>query len=124
MITYRRGDVLLLPFPFTDLSAAKRRPVVVLSTDAYNAGRADVIVAAITSNVSGRQPGDCPVTDLSAAGLAKPSVVKIVVGTIERSQVLRQLGSLSAGDLDAVAQAVADALGLPAQPPDAQPSGA
>ena len=54
MTASKRGDVLLLPFPFTDLSTAKRRPAVVLSTEAYNSRRGDVIVAAITSRATSR----------------------------------------------------------------------
>jgi mRNA interferase MazF len=41
--SYKRGEVVLLPFPFTDLSTIKRRPAVVLSTDTYNSRRVDII---------------------------------------------------------------------------------
>ena len=43
------GDVVLVPFPFTDQTAAKRRPAVVVSSDAYHRERPDVIVVAVTS---------------------------------------------------------------------------
>ena len=43
---HRRGDLLLVPFPFTDLSATKRRPVVALtSPDSYG----DFIALPVTS---------------------------------------------------------------------------
>jgi mRNA interferase MazF len=46
-----QGDIILLPFPFTDLAAeAKRRPAVVISNQAVNKTQ-DVILAAITSNL-------------------------------------------------------------------------
>ena len=48
---YKRGDVVLVPFPFTDLSSAKHRPALVISADALNSMRDDVLVAAITSQV-------------------------------------------------------------------------
>jgi mRNA interferase MazF len=43
------GDVILVPFPFTDQSSSKKRPAVVISTDRYNAQRPDFIIMAITS---------------------------------------------------------------------------
>jgi len=45
-----QGDILLVPVPFTDLSAHKQRPVVVVSNDAYNRQTTDVVVVALTSN--------------------------------------------------------------------------
>jgi mRNA interferase MazF len=50
-ITYELGDVVLVPFPFTDQSAHKRRPAVIVSSAAYNTARPDVIILAITSQV-------------------------------------------------------------------------
>ncbi len=47
--SYKRGDVVLVPFPFTDLSTTKQRPALVVSSDQFNATRNDVLVAAITS---------------------------------------------------------------------------
>ena len=45
-----QGDIVLVPVPFTDLSSQKRRPVIVISNDAYNRASPDVIVIAMTSN--------------------------------------------------------------------------
>ncbi|PYS57036.1 MAG: hypothetical protein DMF74_27080 [Acidobacteria bacterium] len=41
--TYRFGDVVLVPFPFTDQTETKKRPAVVASSDRYNNARSDVI---------------------------------------------------------------------------------
>lgn len=51
MTRFEFGDVVLVPFPLTDQSAAKKRPAVVVSTAAYNAERGDVIVMAVTSQL-------------------------------------------------------------------------
>jgi hypothetical protein len=48
------GDVVLVPFPFTDQTAAKKRPAVVISSDAYHRHRADVVVMAVTSQALAR----------------------------------------------------------------------
>ena len=46
----QQGDIVLLPVPFTDLSSRKRRPVIVISGDAYHHSTTDMIVVAMTSN--------------------------------------------------------------------------
>ena len=48
---YRRGDVLHVPFPFTDLTAAKQRPAVVLTSDRHNGSRDDVVLLVVTSQI-------------------------------------------------------------------------
>lgn len=53
-MTCDQGDVVLIPFPFTDLSATKRRPVLVLSSRSYNRGSQDFIVCGITSVTEAR----------------------------------------------------------------------
>ena len=50
-MSYHRGEIVLVPFPFTDLSQQKARPAVVLSPWAFNVRSADVIVAAVSSKV-------------------------------------------------------------------------
>jgi mRNA-degrading endonuclease toxin of MazEF toxin-antitoxin module len=49
--SFSQGDVVLVPFPFTDLSAVKQRPALVLSPDRLNKARVDIVVAAITSQI-------------------------------------------------------------------------
>ncbi len=46
----KQGEIVLIPIPFTDLSSQKRRPVVIVSNDAYNSARTDIVVVAMTSN--------------------------------------------------------------------------
>jgi mRNA interferase MazF len=99
-------------FVFADEQGAKRRPVVVLSTDAYHAGRAEVIVAALTSNVGRLLPGDHLLQDWKGAGLPKPSVVTGILRTVKGSMIDRRIGRLRAPDLGRVEQALRGALGL------------
>ena len=49
MIPYKRGDVVLIPFPFTDLSTTKQRPALVISSEAFHQQGTDLLVCAITS---------------------------------------------------------------------------
>jgi len=73
------GDVLLVPFPFTDQKAVKRRPAVVISGSAYNREKPDVIIMAVTSQLRpNASRGELWLQDWSDAGLLKPSAVKPV----------------------------------------------
>ncbi|MEF2968137.1 type II toxin-antitoxin system PemK/MazF family toxin [Paenibacillus sp. M1] len=51
---YSQGEILLIPFPYSDLSSTKKRPVLVLSNTEYNQSHKDIVVAAITSNIAER----------------------------------------------------------------------
>jgi len=57
------GDVLLVPFPFSNQTAVKKRPAVVVSSSAYNSSRPDLIILALTSQ---------PVTSNAFGGQAFP----------------------------------------------------
>jgi mRNA interferase MazF len=109
MMSFEFGDVVLVPFPFTNQAASKKRPAVVVSSHAYNTARLDVVVMAITSQV--RASDDLWVQSWKAAGLLKPSVVKPVFATIEQSLVIRQLGALDASDKQSLRHAIARILG-------------
>ena len=63
---YRRGDIVLVPFPFTDLSSTKKRPALVVSPDRFNAHAQDVVLVAITS-----QPADSHVVALDEHDLRR-----------------------------------------------------
>ncbi len=112
MTTYKRGAVILAPFPFTDLSGNKQRPAVILSVDRFNSSQANCIVAAITGNLSNLQPDDYLLGDWKTAGLVKPSIVKAVIGTLHHQQIVRQLGVLAASDLKEVERKMKAVLGL------------
>ncbi len=109
---FKRGEVVLVPFPFTDQTGLKRRPAVILSTEAYNTRRNDIIIAPVTSNLTTGQVDDVVLTDWAAAGLLKPSVVKAILGTIAPSLIRRRMGTITAADLASVERTFATVLGL------------
>ena len=99
MTAYSFGNIVLVPFPFTDQSAVKKRPAVVVSSDAYNQKRPDIIIMAVTSPMrSAGYFGDIAVNQWQQAGLLKPSVIKPIVTTIEKSLVIKKLGQLHKED--------------------------
>ena len=101
---YNRGDVVLVSFIFSEETGTKQRPAVLLSSEAYQRGRQDVIAAAITSNTHRNLVGDFLINDWQDAGLLFPSVATGVIRTIKQGMIIRSLGSLSHRDMDAVDQ--------------------
>jgi mRNA interferase MazF len=111
-MAYTFGDIVLVPFPFTDQSGVKKRPAVIVSSNGYNTSRRDLVIMAITSQV--RAPfgfGEALVTDWQSAGLIKLSVFKPVFATIEQRLVVRTIGALSAGDVRALRESVTQSIG-------------
>ena len=92
---YKRGEIVLIPVPFSDLSSVKRRPVLVISNTLYNRTNSDMIVAAITSNQ--QQKGIVIESkDLLAGELPKKSLVRYdKIYTLEQCIVIKQLGIIS-----------------------------
>ena len=86
-MAYQKGDVVLVPFPFTDLSATKIRPAVVLSTSAYETATGSTIIAMITSKAH-TTPYDYPLADWKKAKLIKPSWMRSKLVTIDSSLIV------------------------------------
>jgi len=106
------GDVVLVPFPFTDQTTTKKRPAVIVSSDAYHRDRPDVILMAVTSQVRpAAGVGEVAVERWKDAGLLKPSVLKPLLATVERGLLIRKLGRLEAQDRDALRRALQSILG-------------
>lgn len=84
------GAIVLTDFPFTDLTAAKRRPALVISTD--NDRRTDVVVAYITS-VPRNGPNAVPIAPTAGTGLKAPSSVRFdKIATIDKSIIAGRVG--------------------------------
>lgn len=90
-MTISPGDFWIANIPFTDGSAAKKRPVLILWLD----GR-DAIVAAVTSSPP-RTSTDIAVTDWQTSGLRVPSTVRLSrLDCLEQSLMLAKIGTVSA----------------------------
>lgn len=112
MNSYQFGDLVLVPFPFTDQTATKQRPAVVVSSSAYNAQRPDLIMMAVTSQFKpSAVVGEVEIIEWQKAGLLKPSVIKPVIATLEKNLVRKSLGTLEEKDLASLRAAFALILG-------------
>lgn len=96
---FRKWDVVLLTYPFSDLSSVKVRPAVVVSPDSENGVLEDGGFLLITSNTVRRSPFDLVIDvahpEFAATGLIKASAVRInKVWTLSGKLVSRKLGQL------------------------------
>ena len=112
MTVYRRGDVVLVGFVFSDESGKKLRPALVISSSAYHRGRKEVVVLAITSNVTRRLFGDHLIVDWKGAGLLFPSVATGIVRTVTRGVIDRKLGVMGEADMDTIDRELRRSLAL------------
>ena len=89
------GDIVLVPFPFTDQSETKRRPAVVISSGEYNERQPDVILMPVTSQLrASARPLDVIIENWKLAGLLKQSAIKPIIATLEQTLVIGRLGAI------------------------------
>ncbi|MBI3534685.1 MAG: type II toxin-antitoxin system PemK/MazF family toxin [Deltaproteobacteria bacterium] len=99
-------DIVLVPFPFTDLSTSKKRPCMVLLRLEPVRVEMLFLVAMITSQIDGLSfPFDVKLKDPEQAGLIKPSLVRLSkMVTIDQSLINKKLGRLSLKDQEIIKQ--------------------
>lgn len=103
MANYSKGSVVLVRFPFTDLTGTKVRPAVVVSAPHTSA---DVFIVPLTSKTDRLLPGEFVMQEWQAAGLNVLTAVKRGIFTIRQNLIILKVGSISSSD----AQALEDSL--------------
>lgn len=101
--SYRAYDVIVVPFPYSDRLAEKRRPALVISSATL--GRYDMVwVAMITSAANESWSCDVPIDDLARAGLPAESVVRPAkIAAIEPRRIVRRAGTVNVATAKKVA---------------------
>jgi len=118
-MTVKRGDVVLARVPHLAGTRGKRRPAVVIQSDAYNAALRHVVVAEVTSNPRWFGDAACLAIDVStsegqATGLHKNGVVSCLhLVTMSADRLGSRIGSLSSALLRQLDDCLKVALGLP-----------
>lgn len=92
------GDVVVVRFPFTDLSVTKPRPAVAVSSLNFSADHGHTILAMITTGAGSTWPSDVRIDDLAAAGLQHPSVIRWKPFTLVNEQLAVLIGRLAEAD--------------------------
>lgn len=98
MMIYKPFDVVVVPFPFVDSDVQKKRPAVILSNKNFNQDVQHSVMAMITSGRNSLWQNDISITDLSSAGLSKPSIIRMKIFTIDNRLILYSSGILSQKD--------------------------
>ena len=112
MASFRQGDVIKVPFPYTDRSTRQSRPALVVSAGGIEDAHGLLWVVMITSAENRGWPGDVPVNNLAAAGLPVPSVIRTAkIATIEASDAAR-LGKIPPALFRQVARRLGQELGI------------
>jgi mRNA interferase MazF len=100
---YKRGDIVLVSFPFTDLSSSKRRPALVISPDAFNQQGEDVVLVAITSQQPDHNAVGVDEGDFIEGTLPKRSFVKATkIFTVHSALILKRICVVRGAKLDEV----------------------
>lgn len=111
-MAFDQWAVVVVPFPFTDRDTARRRPALVVSRpEALGTSVGQSVMAMITSAGHRAWPLDVTLTDLAAAGLPAPSVVRMKLFTLDDRLVHRRAGGLSPTDRRAVGESLRALLG-------------
>lgn len=105
MPIFEKFSVVVVPFPFTDQNASKRRPALVLSSTAFNTSVQHSVLAMITSAKNSNWLLDVAISDLNNAGLTSASIVRMKLFTLDNRLIIRQAGSLADADRQAVSEA-------------------
>lgn len=98
-------DVVVVPFPFTNRQASKRRPALVVSSARFNNWHQQLVLAMITATTR-EWPGDVAIREWRIANLGVPCKVRFKLFTLDRALIVRKLGSLAPVDHEPVKNAL------------------
>jgi mRNA interferase MazF len=94
-LSIKQWDVVVVPFPYSDKLAEKRRPALVVSSDKFNTETGLLWVAMITSTENIGWHGDVEIPASVISGLITPSIVRTAkLATNELSRVVRVIGNI------------------------------
>lgn len=110
-LSYSPGDVVVVPFPYSDRFAEKRRPALVVSNEKVRS-QGFLWLVMITSAGNSSLAHDLEIDDLLKAGLSSPSIVRPTkIANVEPSRIIRRAGRLGAAQAEIVFDAVRSFIG-------------
>ncbi len=109
MPNYSKNNIILVRYPFSDLSNSKVRPAIIVST-AHTSQ--DIIVVPLTSKTTKLLSGEFMLLDWLKEGLNVPTAVKRGLYTVEKKLVIKVIGKLSKTDAQKIESSLQSWLGL------------
>lgn len=109
MPSYSKHDVILVRYPFSDLSNSKVRPAVVISAPHPSQ---DILITPLTSKIGSLLEGEFALSEWSAAGLNVATAIKRGVYTVHENLVLKVIGQLLTVDSERLEKSLQSWLGL------------
>ncbi len=109
MPNYLKNDVILVRYPFSDLSDTKIRPAVVVNVPHSSQ---DVFIVPLTSKTKALLEGEFVLQEWQQAGLNVESAVKRGIYTVQAHLVLKRVGKLNPGDVASLTKSLRGWLGL------------
>ena len=86
----QKGDIVLIPFPFTDLSGSKLIPAVILAIT-----RLDLTVCFITTQLQWQEPTDILLQPTHSNGIKKPSLIRVSkIAALDKTLTLGKIGAI------------------------------
>jgi mRNA interferase MazF len=104
-----KNEVILVRYPFSNLSGSKVRPAIVANAPHISQ---DVLIVPVTSKTSPLLAGEFALAFWKAAGLNVPSATKRGIYTIHQSLIMKSIGKLSDADASSLEISLRDWLGL------------
>ena len=111
MPNYSKNDIILVRYPFSDLSNSKVRPAVIVSSLHPSQ---DLMIVPLTSKTGSLLPGEFILSGWSIAGLNVPTSVKRGLHTIKENLVVKKIGTLVKADSEQLENSLKYWLGISA----------
>ena len=101
-MTFKAFDVVVVPFPFTDRDATKRRPALVISNALFNQQHDHLILAMITASTDNAWSSDVSLKHWQEIGLKVACHARLKLFTLDQNLVLKTVGQLTSHDVKSV----------------------
>ena len=109
MPNYLKNDIILVRYPFSDLSNFKVRPAVIVSTIHVSQ---DILIVPLTSKISSLLSGEFVLTEWQKEGLNVPTAVKRGIYTVDKQLAIKTIGKLQKVDAEKLDKSLKKWLGL------------
>ena len=109
MPSYSKNNIVLVRYPFSNLSNFKVRPAIIVNAKHTSQ---DILIVPLTSKISSLLPGEFVLAEWQAAGLNVPSAVKRGIYTVQQNLVIKTIGQLQQADIQKLEYSLRSWLGL------------